>query len=76
MSKIVKKQLKVEGMHCTSCAMTIDLDLDELDGIHSVKTHYAREETEVEFDEEKITITQILEKVNKAGYKAFVKAGS
>jgi copper chaperone CopZ len=72
MSKIVKSKLKIEGMHCTSCAMTIDLDLEELEGIHGVKTHYAREETEVEFDEEKINIAQILEQVEKTGYKAIV----
>jgi copper chaperone CopZ len=70
MSKIIKKKLKIEGMHCTSCAMTIDFDLEDLDGVFTVKTHYAREETEVEFDEEKIDIMQILRQVQKTGYNA------
>jgi copper chaperone CopZ len=50
--------------------MTIDFDLEDLDGVFTVKTHYAREETEVEFDEEKIDIMQILRQVQKTGYNA------
>lgn len=70
MSKIVKKQLKIAGMHCTSCAMNIDFDLEDLDGVRIAKTSYAREQCEVEFDEDKITIKTILVQVEKTGYKA------
>ena len=69
MSKIVKKKLKIEGMHCSSCAMNIDFDLEDL-GVKSTKTSYAKQECEVEFDEEKIKLPQILETVEKSGYQA------
>jgi copper chaperone CopZ len=69
MSKIVKKQVKIEGMHCSSCAMNIDFDLEDLDGIELSKTNYVRQETEVEFDEDKITIKEILVQIEKSGYK-------
>ncbi len=72
MNKLVKKQLKIEGMHCTSCAMTIDFDLEDLDGVQVSKTSYARLETEVEFDEDKITIEEILVQVEKTGYTAVI----
>jgi len=68
-----KIKLKINGMHCTSCAMNIDFDLEDLDGIKSSKTNYAKQESEVEFDEEKIKIGEILGQVEKTGYKAEVE---
>jgi copper chaperone CopZ len=68
MAKILKKKLKIDGMHCTSCAMTIDFDLEDLDGVKSSKTNYAKQETEIEYDEEKISLPQILEQIKKTGY--------
>lgn len=70
MSKIVKKKLKIEGMHCTSCAMTIDFDLEDVEGVKSVKTSYAKQECEIEFEEEKDKTEIIIETIKKAGYKA------
>ena len=70
MSKVVKKKLKIEGMHCTSCAMNIDFDLEDLEGVKKCQTNYAKQESEVEFDEEKIKLQQILEQIKKTGYKA------
>ncbi len=73
MSKITKKKLKIEGMHCSSCAMNIDFDLEDLEGVKSVKTSYAKQESEVEFDGEKLTIDQIFVQIKKTGYKAQAK---
>lgn len=74
MSKIVKSKLKIEGMHCTSCAMTIDFDLEDLEGVECAKTSYARQETVVEFDESKIALAEIISQVKKAGYGAMVQS--
>jgi len=62
--------LKISGMHCTSCAMNIDFDLEDLKGIKSSSTNYAKSETEVEFDEEKISVEQIIKCIGKTGYKS------
>mgnify|MGYP001609631013 CR=1 FL=1 len=70
MNNLVKTKLKIEGMHCSSCAMNIDFDLEDLDGVLAVKTSYAREETEVEFDPEKLQLEEILKQIQKTGYKA------
>jgi P-type Cu+ transporter len=70
MSNIVKKKLKIEGMHCTACSMNIDFDLEDLAGIKSAKTNYAKQESEVEFDEEQVKIEKIIETIKKTGYKA------
>lgn len=68
--KIVKKKLKIEGMHCTSCSMSIDLDLEAIEGVESVKTSYASQECEIEFNEEKILINEIIQVIKKTGYTA------
>lgn len=65
-----KIKLRIEGMHCTSCAINIDFDLEDLNGVKNVKTSYAKEEAEVEFDDESIGINEILKTVEKTGYKA------
>lgn len=73
MSKVIKKKLKIEGMHCSSCAMNIDFDLEDIDGIKSAKTNYAKQESEIEYDEEKIELEVILEQIKKTGYSASPK---
>jgi len=64
-----KVKLKINGMHCTSCALNIDFDLEDL-GVKSAKTNYAKQETEVEFDEEQIKLPEIVEQIIKTGYQA------
>lgn len=66
--KIVKKKLKIDGMHCSSCVMNIDFDLEDLEGVKSAKTSYARQMCEVEFDPVKIKEKDLIEVVKKAGY--------
>lgn len=67
---MVKKKFKIEGMHCTSCAMSVDMDLEELEGVKVVKTSYANEVAEVEYDSEKVSLNLILETIKKSGYSA------
>lgn len=68
-----KIKLKIEGMHCTSCAMNIDMDLEDLDGVKCAKTSYAKQETELEYDQDKVEMEKILQQVQKTGYKAYIK---
>ncbi|OGK19759.1 hypothetical protein A3D80_03365 [Candidatus Roizmanbacteria bacterium RIFCSPHIGHO2_02_FULL_40_13b] len=67
---MTKIKLQIEGMHCTSCAMSIDFDLEDLDGVHEAKTKYATCQTDIAFDEKKVTIKEILEQIKKTGYVA------
>ncbi len=66
----MKKKFKITGMHCSSCAITIDMDLEDFDGIKKAQTSYAKAETEVEFDSSKVTDDLILEIIKKSGYRA------
>lgn len=62
-------------MHCTSCALNIDFDLEDL-GVKSSKTNYAKQVSEVEFDEEKITLEEVLKQIQKTGYRATIDHSS
>ena len=55
-------------MHCTACAMNIDFELEDLEGVKMAKTNYARAQTEVEYDPKLLTEKKIIEAIEKAGY--------
>jgi len=57
-------------MHCTSCSVLIDTVLEELPGVKSSKTIYADSKTEVEFDEDKVSLDQLLSTIKSEGYTA------
>lgn len=65
-----KIKLKIDGMHCNSCALLIDSDLEDLEGVKCSSTNYAKSETEVEFDEEIVKLDKLVETVSKTGYRA------
>ena len=49
--------LKIEGMHCVSCAMNVDGELEDLEGVASASTSYAKSEVKVVYDSEKVGLT-------------------
>jgi Cu+-exporting ATPase len=67
---MTKKMFKISGMHCTACAMSIDGELEDSEGIKNANTNYAKSQTEVEFDEKKISDKQIVKIIEKTGYLA------
>jgi copper chaperone CopZ len=64
---MIKKKYKIVGMHCTSCAMLIEGELEDIGVV--AKVNYAKQELEVEFDEKKIEEERIKKAVKKAGYE-------
>lgn len=72
MSTKVKKMFKIEGMHCTSCAMNIDMELEDLSGIKEAKTSYAKQQLTVVYDAKKVTDEDIIKIVKQIGYTATV----
>ncbi len=54
-------------MHCTSCAMVIEGELEDIGAKASAS--YARETVDVVFDESKLTETAIKDTIRKAGYQ-------
>lgn len=67
MEKTIK--LKISGMHCASCAMNIDGELEDK-GVKEASTSYAKEETKVVFDDSKISIQEMVDAIQGLGYQA------
>lgn len=55
-------------MHCTSCTIAIDGDLEDTDGITSARTSFAKAITEISFDPTKINERKIQAIIKKTGY--------
>lgn len=66
---MTKERLAIKGMHCGSCAMNIDDELEELDGVDEAKTSYRKQSTEVVFDETRINLDVIQEAIRRLGYE-------
>lgn len=65
---MIKRTFHINGMHCTSCAMLIDGDLEELAGVKTAQTNYAKQICEVEFDEARVSDDKIVETIKQTGY--------
>ena len=65
MKKVV---FKIIDMHCISCSLSIDGDLEDTKGVKKAQTSYAKAQTEVEFDPELISEKKIREIIKKTGY--------
>ena len=67
---MIKKKFKITDMHCSSCVLTIDMNLEDLDGVKQCRTSYAKAEMEIEFDPEKVDEERMIEAVKNSGYTA------
>lgn len=64
---MVKKTYNVQGMHCVSCAMMIEGELEDA-GVKA-RCNYVRQTLDVEFDPEKMTEAKIRDTVAASGYQ-------
>jgi len=60
-------QLKLSGLHCVNCSLLIEEDLFHI-GVKA-KANYAKQLVDCTYDEEKITVANIREVIEKLGYK-------
>jgi copper chaperone CopZ len=66
----MQQRFKINGMHCASCAMSIDMDLEDLPGVERAQTSFARAMTEVMFDPAQVSPETIVATIRQAGYEA------
>ncbi|NQU82726.1 MAG: copper-translocating P-type ATPase [Parcubacteria group bacterium] len=65
-----KSILKIKGMHCASCAVSIEKGLNKEKGISSVNVNLATEKANLEFDSAITNLGQIQKVIKKLGYKS------
>jgi len=62
-------KLKIKGMHCSSCAMTIDDSLEETEGVFSSETSYAAAQVRVDFNPKIVSLEKIKSIIGELGYE-------
>ncbi|MDT3424781.1 Cu+-exporting ATPase [Paenibacillus forsythiae] len=65
--------LRVYGMTCTLCSMTIEAALGKLKGVRSVSVSYATEKVLVEYEEETVDLSEAIRVIESLGFSAGVK---
>ena len=64
-----RSELELEGMTCAACAARIEKSLNRLDGVEA-SVNFATERATVRFDEERVTLEDLVGAVERAGYRA------
>jgi Cu+-exporting ATPase len=63
-----KAELKITGMHCATCAVTIEESLGKLREVEKAQVNFATDSARVEFDPGKVSLREIEKAVKEAGY--------
>jgi len=61
--------LEIKGMHCVSCAMNIDGELEDLKGVIEAKTSYAKAQTVVSYDPDEVKPENLKKAIENLEYK-------
>ncbi|MCR4312250.1 MAG: heavy metal translocating P-type ATPase [Candidatus Uhrbacteria bacterium] len=70
----MKTTFVVRGMHCASCAVTIERDLQKTPGVQTASVNYALAQAAVEFDPSQTHEHALHETVKRAGYEVVMPA--
>ncbi len=75
MSENNNKQIRdiiipIEGMTCAACSRAVEKAIEKLDGVSEVSVNLATNKAKVQYDPDRIRLSQIKESIDKAGYKA------
>ena len=62
--------LDITGMSCANCSASIEDALSELDGIDDASANYATDEATVEYDATVVSLADIYNAIDDAGYEA------
>ncbi len=60
---------QIDGMHCTSCSMNIDGELEDTPGVIRAETSYAQSRTQVQYDSDQVTPEELKAVIAKLGYE-------
>jgi Cu+-exporting ATPase len=64
-----KVDLKISGMHCATCAITIENAVKEIEEGTDARVNFGTDTASVTFDPEKVSLSRIEEAVRESGYE-------
>lgn len=62
--------LRITGMHCTSCSLSIDNAIEDLEGVYSSTTNYAKSVSHIQYNNSLVTAEEIISTISNLGYEA------
>lgn len=65
---IKQLSLPITGMTCANCVATVERNLKKLDGVQSAVVNLSSERATVDFDAAQLALTDLIERVDRAGY--------
>lgn len=65
-----KVTFKIDGMHCVSCSMNIDSELEDTEGVIKAETSYAQSRTVVTYDQSQVESKALKKVIESLEYKA------
>ena len=65
--------MSIKGMHCASCALTIEKSLKKVSGVVSTNVNFASEKAVVEFDSKKTNKEELVNAVKNVGYDVILE---
>ena len=68
-SSVKKVSISISGMTCTACAAAIEKSEKKLEGIEKAEVNFANETGNFDYNPDKVSISDIKEKIVEAGYK-------
>ena len=74
MSAPLNTILRSDEFSCPSCVEKIEKQVGKLDGVENVTVHFASGRVEIDHDEAKTSVGDLIAAVDKAGYKSKASA--
>ncbi|WP_458208786.1 heavy metal translocating P-type ATPase [Haladaptatus sp. NG-SE-30] len=66
--------IDIQGMSCANCSQTIADSVDSLDGVSEVSINFATDEGTIEYDPDAVSLTEIYDAIENAGYTPVTEA--
>ena len=68
MTETKQLTLPITGMTCANCVATVERNLKKMDGVQSAVVNLSSERATLDFDASKLGLTDVIARVNRAGY--------
>jgi copper chaperone CopZ len=68
----VEAELKIDGMHCDSCAVDIKETLEEISGVQRADVSFKGKTALIEFDNQTVEQQTLIKKLQDLGYPASI----
>lgn len=68
---IENKEINVEGMHCPSCKLAVEMSLKDLDGVEDAVADFETGKVKVELDSDKVSDADLLVLLTKQDLKCY-----